>query len=282
MPARAPVPDEPARAALRRQVRAAWQRCRRHLPEAAAGSTDGLHDTRLALRELRTLLKILAPLAADTSAPVAQAGLTRLNLALSAVRDVDVITDLLARKKIKAVVKHKRLMTTLSPALQADKLEGLHRINRFLAGADWAATRRLATRLVAVELQPRSTGKNQPTLSTFARSAVMEAGKRLHRLVPLARSSKPGKLHRLRIAIRRYRILLDLYAPVLAPGTTRSARAYRRCERRLGRVHDVDMAQAWLVKHRYPQALRSALARRRKRLLRKFTRNWREARTTSC
>ena len=268
---------QPATAVLQRQLRSAWKQFQRQLPATVQGSREALHEARLALREVRTLLNILPSSRHAPNADAMLDRLTPLNDLLGSIRDRDIIEALLARHKIKAALRPKSRRTVLENRLGKEKEKTLRALRRFLASKDWAGLCRVMKEFLALPSGPR-----RPVYAGFARRSVAKTRDRMQRLAPLADAKKPAKLHRLRIAIRKHRILLTLFAPVLEREARQEAKLLRRCERRLGKVHDVDLAGQWLAEQKQDRDLEPLLAQRRRKLLRKFKHDWREARTTTC
>lgn len=106
---------------------------------------------------------------------------------------------------------------------------------------------------------------DSPTAGEAVRSVLaVRLGRFLDRTEELHAAPDPEAVHQLRVAARRLQAALRTFAPLLQLPATVRARPYRRVERRLGRLRDLDV-----LRHRLPDdvaevmELRERLSRER-------------------
>src|SRR5687767_4397199 len=219
-------------ALLERRARA----LHRYLPKAIAGDDTGVHQARVASRRLREAVPILA---ADFKHS-AKAGrkIRRLTQALGTVREMDVslvlldelaASDDLSRPALQDVRLHvladreKKRETMLSrlAEVNADKLERrLKSVSEHVAvdtSGGWRQT--LASRLL----------KRSRRLAT----AVDNAGQLY----------APELLHRVRIAAKKLRYVLEIAADTGVRPAAPLVRSLKRVQEMLGRLNDLQVLQ---------------------------------------
>lgn len=245
---------------------------------AAEDSEESLHDLRVALRSLRRLLNAFARPLRKTSAAAVEKKLAQLTDQIAPARDLDVGQIILNKRRVVQVMS---------------KLEGWDRFLfrqkrlRDKARTDLRglmaspATRKIRNQLrylLRVEL-PQKARSKRPFVEEAERCmAKAWRGAIVRR--KLAGSKDADKLHDLRIAIRRYRLLAELLTPALGRAVYREARRIRPLERKLGRLHDLDVARERYKKLDDPIAkpLADLLFDLRKRQRLRFRAAWRTIR----
>lgn len=242
---------------------------------ARSDDEEALHDLRIALRCVRRLLEAFARLLRDTTAERVDRRLRDLAKALGPARDLDVWIALLARPGVRRSAAGDPHWAAFVEHQQRER-ENAQRAVRALLGRPRA--RKLLSRLgylLRVELHERA-GTSGRSFGAYARRQVRRAFKAMVREQALAASNRAEALHELRIAIRKARLLADLLLPVLGPGAGFLILRLRRVERRLGRIHDLDVAldRAKALGRRCPAALGSVLRKRRRKQVRAFRREW--------
>jgi CHAD domain-containing protein len=198
---------------------------------------EAIHDLRVTIRRLRTLLRLARPVFGRHHCDFIRGVYTDVARSSGALRDEEVFLELLE--------KHG---AGIEPALAAElqAFEEERRVReRALRGAllkplETDHISRARTTLGALLTLPVRPKKDRE-LARFGRAAVMDAlaGVDEHRD---AKSDDVAALHRLRIAYTRLRYTLEFFGPVLPPDLTAAHVAADRYHTRLGDVHDLDMA----------------------------------------
>lgn len=240
------------------------------LPNAAACAEGGaapesLHQLRIGLRRLRSVLRATAGWSADPVAAHALAQALRAPFArLGAQRDDDAMRAWLAPALEQAAAP---ALAWPAPAAACDVAAELN-------APAFSALMLEALRLASLAAAPGE------TLDAAARAWWRRAQRRVAAAVRDLDSADPVALHRLRKRLKRLRYVTEALLPVLPRRrTTRVLRALQRALDALGRCHDETVALAiwrahveadprawfvvgWLTAHR-PRSLRSAERRLR-------------------
>lgn len=209
----------------------------RNLPAAVQpGDVEAVHRSRVASRRLREALPVMH---AETGAPEvrksrkAVRGLTRL---LGGVRELDVSLALLEELKqrhpdfsaavglVRAYLEHERRLRRGEMVRGVEELEAEDLRLKLDSLAD---TRQLAT---VEERRKRLRRRLRPRVNAVA-SAMAAAGS-LYAF---------DRLHRVRIAIKKLRYLLELVHEVARVGTLRLVRSLKDSQDLLGRLHDLEV-----------------------------------------
>ena len=198
---------------------------------------EAIHDLRVTVRRIRTLLAVARPLFGRHSVDDIRGTYTRLARATGALRDEEVFRAL--------IDKHR---AALAPELQeaAERFLGAReereralraRALEELAKDDVSRARGTLSALLSLPVRPK---KDQP-LHAFARKAVLQAMGRVdeHRD---AKDDDAAGLHDLRIAYKRLRYTMELFMPALPPDLVAGYDLSVRFQKRLGDLHDLDLA----------------------------------------
>ncbi len=224
------MPPRASRDALSRRV----QVLDRNLPAAVQpGDVEAVHRSRVASRRVREALPVMH---AETEGRAvrksrkAVRGLTRM---LGEVRELDVSLALLDELK----GRHEDLAPAIEMVRAFVAQERLRRRNEMVEELDPDKLRRKLTALAETErlapvvdrrarlrlrLRPRVTG----VASAMAAAGSLYAFDRLHRL---------------RVAIKKLRYLLELVHEVARVGTLRVVRRLKEAQELLGRLHDLEI-----------------------------------------
>lgn len=210
----------------------------------SAADDEAVHDFRVALRRTRTLLEVGRPVFGRFHADEVRAALRDVQRASGALRDEEVLLELLASiDRAAAVPQH--------PPSQMSNvtewIEGRRRRERRLRSAlrrnvregELDRGRHLLAALVAFRIKP----SRDKRVSKFARRAVEDARREVEhrRRAPM---QDPDALHDLRIAYKRFRYTVEAFASVLPGDLAGLAQPAARLQSKLGRLHDVDVAIA--------------------------------------
>ncbi len=239
-----------------------------------------LHQLRVALRRLRSLVRIFSPILPDAFVPTWNERLRDLAAGLSDSRDIEVLHE-----------------TVLDPLIAHNGIQRIDGLPRLLTCADNARLRARETSLsqiarhghallafgTALHRLPESARTATVPLKRLARRRLTGLRKSVRRRFKAASPLTPAKLHALRIALKRLRYGTEFFAPLFASkASLRYLKRLARAQTTLGHFSDADSArgllQAWADSD---DTLRAAtarivndnkgkrLARRQRRALRK-------------
>jgi len=245
---------------------------------AVEGETsEPLHDIRVAMRRMRSLLRVFRKHLPDEPRRGIEELLAEISEELGPVRDVDEWLDLLESTPVRSVMARSRLFPAYLRHHQQQRQSAHVTVRRCFRGPHFASQRLKINRLLRVEL-PRLI-KTEPH-GSLPKLAAAQLGKALRRALKsdrLRHSRSPKKLHQLRIALRKPRYLAEFFAPVLGANTAKLAKRLHRIERVLGRIHDVDIGMEQLAQKGppSPRALVAYLHQQRGQNLRKLDNVWR-------
>ncbi len=200
----------------------------------ARNDDDAVHDLRVALRRTRTVLEVGRDLFGRFYADEVRRALRELQCASGALRDEEVLLELLTSLRIDRpdvnawIDARRRRERRLRSALRRKVREGELERSRRLLGA-----------LVTFRIKP----SRDKRLTKFARRAVEDARRAVDRRRGAALGDAEG-LHQLRIACKRLRYTVETFASVLPSDLTALAQPASRSQSRLGQLHDADVAIA--------------------------------------
>jgi CHAD domain-containing protein len=246
---------------------------RRHQKAAKRGTDpEAVHQMRVATRRLRAACRALE---GHVVIPAGDRDRLRwLARRLGAVRDLDVILELLEGERLPPAAREERArLARLVRKLRARRRKAHRRLARALAKPRY---RRLLEGLDATAKAPRLAGVEE----AVAARVLAEVGERLAGAI--ARS--PGmtvaapdaqQLHALRIDFKRLRYALELHAAAYGFSYDEERKQAREMQEVLGNIHDRDLLLGWMAEGRGVfrgpwRALEARLAAERARLLRRF------------
>jgi CHAD domain-containing protein len=215
------------------------------VPRLLSGADEeAVHDFRVALRRTRTLLEVGRPVFGRFYADEVRGALREIQRASGALRDEEVLLELLASIEATATDLHHPPSYVSNVK---DWIDGRRRRERRLRAAlrrkvregELDRGRHLLAALVAFRIKP----SRDKRVTKFARRAVEDARREVeHRR--RAPSQDPEALHNLRIAYKRLRYTVESFASVLPVDLNALAPQAARYQSRLGRLHDADVAIA--------------------------------------
>lgn len=229
-------------------------------PRVLAHETDdaAVHDLRVALRRIRTVLEIGRDVLGPFHADEVRRALRRVQRATGDLRDEEVLLALLGSLGVEGADvaawldsrrrRERRLRRALVRLLQSGALD---------------EGRRLLAALLAFRIKP----SRDKRVNKYARRAVERARRDVERRRG-ARPDDPEALHGLRIAYKRLRYTGETFAGALPADLAVLAQGAARMQSRLGELHDADVAIACVRRARAltdesRADLLSALARKR-------------------
>jgi CHAD domain-containing protein len=250
--------------------------------KAVTGDVEAIHRLRVATRRLRAGLRMLREVAPDDEAQSAADELGWLCGAIGAVRDLDVLAQLLQERATRLEADFIRALAPLSDTIRRQRAIEQERL---VAALDSERCRGLVQRLSATAPEPAA---DSVTLGAVTARLVRPQLRAMLRAgAGLDEASPPETLHRLRVRVKKLRYALE---PLRAVGGKPARRMLRRLERvqeRVGMYHDAVAATAWLrgwaAESRDASALMAtgalihSLERRIRRLRARSLKVWRRA-----
>lgn len=208
-------------------------------PLVRAGDVEGLHDIRVATKRLREATRLFMPAFGKRRMKARLEHLERLNDALGAARELDVmglqLEDLAARNghlaeglqplmdalATRRAAADEQLMPVLDetlPYLEQDFIELLK---------DRSKKRRDVWKMPFIELGGES---------------VRERAHKAFALEPAAREPEAvAEFHRMRIAVKRVKYALELFLDVLGKPAKKAYKPISKLQELMGLVHDCDV-----------------------------------------
>lgn len=238
--------------ALQQLVRACLEQFNANAPDAATSrNTEFLHQARIALRRMRSALRLAGP--ADAAACFLRTELKWLSGTLGAARDWDVLLAVTLPPAGRAYAasgtddaEAAREMARLLGAARRQRTKARQRVREALGSARHAA-------LVAAIEHWIAKGPTAPNvalaLPDYAAGQVRKLHKRLLRqAAALGGSGTPAERHRTRICAKRLRYAVEFFGSLYA---ARSVRRYRRelvaLQDSLGALNDAATASRLLA-----------------------------------
>jgi CHAD domain-containing protein len=217
-------------------------------------STDGeaIHDLRVAIRRLRTMLKLVRKVYGGFHADAVRRAFTDVQRATGDLRDEEVLEETLDRAKVDhpSFREWRGRRRKIERRLRGVVVAGLRK-------GDLARARKLLGALLGLPVKP----KRDRDLAKFARKRVTSARKEVEAQRDVSTDDVEG-LHRLRIAYKELRYASELLAGALPADLAALAEPAARFQKRLGEIHDVDVAIATANRARAlaPEARRDLLS----------------------
>ncbi len=232
----------------------------------ASEDEEALHDFRVEVRKLRTLLKAARSLYGRFHADAVRAGFTEMHRATGALRDEEVFLELLGTLGLdgdemlsfiaKRHARERALRRNVLTLVRSPKVK---------------RARSLLSAITLLPLDP----KHEKDLHKFARKTVARAMLGVDALRNTPTTDDVG-LHDLRIAYKELRYACELMATALPPDIATLAEPAAKMQKRLGEIHDVDAALLSIGRARSLSPLLraklvQALHLRREKLVVKYT-----------
>ena len=231
----------PGSARLRDAIAGQQRRLRSATAKLGAARVESIHDTRVAARRLRSLLKTYRPLLDPAAARLYRADLKRYAHALGAAREADVRSALLA-----SLADADARITPAARRRLGAQLEGAcnvarEQLERQVSGPEWAELcdsleRRRSPRSLVVDA-----GADIPQLLAL----VTRAWRRPLRLLR-AEPRSVAELHELRLAFKHCRYALEPVADLAPRDAARLLRRLRAAQDRIGDHRDTLLAAHWV------------------------------------
>lgn len=238
-----PAAEEPAERALRRLLRTQLEAMEAERPKLLSpADPEPLHDFRVALRRARSLLKEMGDVLPARAVRKLMGELEWLGTATGPSRDLDVMVAAIGARS-EALPEWVRIgLNPLLRLLYARKEEAMESLSEILASE---RLRQLMGRLDALsERRPTASRAAAPALRPIGELADERIWKAARRVTKRGRalgaSPAAPDLHRLRIACKRLRYLLEFFHSLYPPRQAAALiQALRRLQDLLGSSNDL-------------------------------------------
>jgi CHAD domain-containing protein len=246
---------------------------------------EAVHQLRVATRRLRAVLASLDPVAPTKQVRTYRKELRRLARASSAVRDCDVFLAEVDQYAASLPEEQRPGLEPLTAALQQDRAKAREILLKQLASRRYADFKRTFTRFTS---DGREDWNNTLRVRDLAGSTIWRSyeGLRAYELTidPQAGSNNPAEaLHQARIAGKRLRYVLEMFAETLGPDADQVIDPLKELQDHLGALQDVAVAAAYIHALAVPADARPVLEayithreRERDQLLADLPRIWGE------
>jgi CHAD domain-containing protein len=213
------------------------RRLDRELPKESrrvlsASDDEAVHDLRVTIRRLRTILKLARPVFGRFHADAVRAAFAAAQAATGNLRDEEALEETLAELKIEDVAFHAWLKN------RRTRRRTLHRaVVTTLQRGEFRDARRLLQALLTLPAEPNKASD----LAKFARKCVESARKLVDQHRDAEVTDVEG-LHELRIAYKGLRYTVETFSDVLPADLKALREPAVKMQKLLGDVHDVDVA----------------------------------------
>ena len=206
---------------------------------------EGIHDTRVAVRRLRSDLRTFGHLLDPVWADPLRAELGWVGALLGRVRDPEVLVARLDA----------RIQSIADPGIAAGKmllddleLQRVGARRRLLEGLRSERFGTLVERLVERATDPSSVDGGTVDAAETAGTLMSRPWRRLVRAAGrLGPQPEDAGLHRVRIEVKRVRYAAEAFSPAFGTRADRFAAAARELQDLLGEHHDAVVSLAWLT-----------------------------------
>jgi CHAD domain-containing protein len=208
------------------------------VPRVLGSSDDeAIHDLRVAIRRLRTMLKLVRPVFGRFHTDAVRRAFTDVQRATGDLRDEEVLDETLD-----AAAEHGQIAGDATyDAWRGSRRARERRLRRaviaHLRSGELGRARAMLKALLVLPVKP----KRDRDLSGFARKCVQRAQAQVEK----RRDAPPedaNALHELRIAYKELRYAAELLAGALPVDLSALADPAAKFQKRLGEIHDVDVA----------------------------------------
>jgi CHAD domain-containing protein len=277
-------PDDGRSAAARSVVRYHLRAFEREEAGARAGQLEPVHRLRVATRRLRAALRLFTPVLPAATVDVAGDDLAWLGRGIGAVRDLDVLALAVAARARRLEPEMRAALSPLQHTIRARRATAHAELVQML---DSMRSRGVRARLAALSDNDRRTRQDTP-LGEVATQLVRPLLRALIRAGRRAVDGEPSPeaLHRVRVRGKRLRYALETMGGLGGRRLDKLIRRLAQLQELLGEHQDAVTQMAWLRAYAEdtmsPAATQLAvgavihvLARRARRLRRRFSKTWR-------
>lgn len=217
-----------------------------------------IHQLRVALRRLRALCKLFAPVLPPNFARYWADSLGRFARSLGEVRELDVMIDTYIAPVSQADVPHHDFQHLLAAA--HDERERARAAARQSILSPAHGHLQLAL-MAALHALPDESPADSPRIRAFARQRLDRLQRRVLRRARKSADLAPEGLHALRLAVKQLRYASEVFAPLLTgKAWRRFGRRVVRLQEELGFLHDVTVVRDRLARWAIHQPAQQAAA----------------------
>jgi len=238
-----------------------------------------LHEFRNALRSVRVLLRVFGDEADAHGGKSLRLALTRAADKLGAVRDLDVMLELIRRSEFQRCGRNIFEIGLLVSVIRQTQSKRFAFVQKFMASGSWTRAELLAQRFLHrfdAEFKP----SDKELITTFLDREFQRNGRKIIRKSSAVKSLDAEVLHDFRINLRRLRYLGDLLGDIASAKQRKVFKRVHACEQELGRVHDLDLALGFLQAHpaKSPLRLQQEWLAQRDNRIKRFRKKWSKCR----
>lgn len=205
-----------------------------------AADDEAVHDMRVSIRRTRTLLKVARPLFGNFHTDAVRRAFVAVQKATGELRDEEALEETLAKIALKNAP-----FTAWRLRRKARERVMRRAVVRMLQSGELTRARKLLHALVTLPVKPA----RDRDIAKFARKSVEQArkGVEAHRD---AKTDDAEALHELRIAYKQLRYSIELFSDVLPIDITAAREPAVRFQKKLGEIHDLDVAVLTIARAR--------------------------------
>ena len=230
---------------------------------------DQVHDLRVAIRRFTQALIAFQPCFPRREVRTIRRRLKKFMVLAGDVRNCDIAMKLLSKLKVPASIAVLREFRNKRKEAEQPFLGSLKRWVARRSSSRWRAG--LETAAAAKGFCHRSihdTAKR--TLSGMMKDFFIRGGE------AAARKAAPEQLHQFRLAAKRLRYTLELFAPLYGPSVNAILEQIKSVQTYLGAVNDCETVRSMVEGYRDSEEIDAALKRKQRRLTAEFRRRWAE------
>jgi CHAD domain-containing protein len=201
---------------------------------------DAIHDMRVAIRRIRTVLKLSRPVLGRFHADAVRQAFADLQRATGALRDEEVLEETLAE-----VAQDDRAFAAWRERRKARERTLRRAVLRRLATGELDRARALLGALLLLPSDPAQ----DKALGKFARKSVGKARKEVESMRDVETDDVDG-MHALRIAYKHLRYAAEIFEAALPADIAAMAKPAAHFQKRLGEIHDADVALVAIARAR--------------------------------
>ncbi len=249
-----PVYDsaEPVAVASRRMLRRQFKKLQSEEKDVRADKdTEAVHQMRVATRRLRAVLAIIAEVAPPKQVRLFRKAIQRVAQASSAVRDCDVFLEHIADYATSLPEEQRAEMQPLVSALHRDRAAAHVDLLKQLDTRRYADFKRDFALFMTDEqegwnitLRVRDIAgsliwQRYENVRAYETRLDLRNGNGVH--------EQDGELHETRIAGKRLRYVLEMFADYLGPGVNQVLATLKQFQDQLGTIHDIAVTKAYIA-----------------------------------
>jgi CHAD domain-containing protein len=212
---------------------------------------EDVHQMRVNTRHLRAMLQALGEVAPAKQVRYFRKELQVAARALSPVRDSDVLLEHIASSREKLPEEERDSLDVLTSAVQRKRMEARHSMLAYLDSQRYADFKRDFATFVTNHAQGWNTALR---VRDRAGSNIWRRYEELRAFEADIAASSGGdiaqyelvKLHEVRIAGKRLRYLLEMYADMLGEEAGRCLKLLKEMQEYLGALQDIDVAKEYI------------------------------------